>query len=106
MVEGKLSEAGVAGLMLEGGSRRHAAVRQAVASLGGTLEAYYFTFGTNDVLGIVELPDNSTAAALSLAFSAGGAVSAVATTPLLAPEEIDAAVAMHPDYTPPGSRDT
>jgi uncharacterized protein with GYD domain len=105
LVQGSLSHSGLTGLMEEGGTRRHLVVKQAVESMGGTLEAYYFSFGHSDVMGLVDLPDNTTAAALAIAFAAGGAVSSLATTPLLTPEEIDAAVAKHPDYSPPGGVD-
>jgi uncharacterized protein with GYD domain len=45
-----------------------------VESAGGRLEAYYFAFGPHDAVAIVELPDNVSAAALSIAASGGGAV--------------------------------
>ena len=77
-------------------------IKQAVESMGGTLEAYYFAFGHSDIVSLVDLPSNTAAAALAAAFAAGGAVSSLATTPLLTPEEIDEAAKLHPDYTPPG----
>ncbi len=55
-----------------------------------------------DRRGIVELPDNVTAAAMSLVVSAGGAV-AYKTTPLLTPEEIDEATKKTVAYQPPSS---
>ena len=106
MIQGSLSEAGVAGLIEEGGSRRHLVVKKAVESMGGTLEAYYFAFGHTDVIGVVDMPSNVAMAALATAFAAGGAVSGLATTPLLTPSEIDEAVKMHPDYTAAGDSST
>jgi len=51
---------------------------------------------------IADIPDHVSAAALSLTVGASGAVR-VSTTPLITPEEIDAAVKLHPDYRAPGA---
>jgi uncharacterized protein with GYD domain len=96
------TDQGTQGLLKDGGSKRRAAVERMVASVGGKVEAFYFTFGIRDAVVIAELPDNVTAAALSLAVSASGAV-AYKTTPLLTPEEIDQATKKRVDYRPPGS---
>ena len=93
---------GVKGVLKEGGSSRVAAAGKAAASLGGSFEAFYFTFGDDDAIVIADFPDHVSAAALSLTVAASGAVR-VSTTPLLTPEEIDAAAKMHPDYRPPGA---
>jgi uncharacterized protein with GYD domain len=58
-------------------------LRPAVDKVGGRIETIYYSFGEYDVLVICELPNDEAAAALSLAFSAGGAVKAFKTTPLL-----------------------
>lgn len=63
------------------------AVRPAVERLGGTIEGAWFAFGEYDVVVIVQFPDNVSAAALSLAVAAGGALKAQKTTPLLTVEE-------------------
>ena len=63
------------------------AVRPAIEKLGGKIETAWFAFGEYDVVVITELPDNVSAAAISIAFAGGGACKAVQTTPLLAPEE-------------------
>ena len=52
------NHSGVQGLLKEGGSSRREAVRQAVESLGGTLESLYFGFGDVDVYCVVTLPSN------------------------------------------------
>ncbi len=57
---------GVRGLMKEGGSARKAVVERAIKSLGGSLESMYFAFGDADAVLIADLPDNATAAAVSL----------------------------------------
>jgi uncharacterized protein with GYD domain len=70
---------------------RREAVRKVVEKLGGTLEGFWFAFGDYDVVLICHMPDNVSAAAFSMAVSAGGALKAGKTTPLLTAEEgIDA----------------
>ena len=73
----------------------------AVETLGGKLEATYYTFGQDDVIVIVDLPDNVAASALSLAVSASGLVR-TKTTPLLTVEEVDKALAKSVNYRAPG----
>ena len=50
---------------------RVAVVKLAEAA-GGRLEAWYFAFGQDDVIGIMDLPDNVAAASLSVAANAAG----------------------------------
>src|ERR1019366_8658327 len=80
---------------------RRAAVEQLIQAAGGTVESYYFVFGDQDVIVVVDLPDNATVAAVSLAMSASGGVS-TAVRVLLSPEEIDAAVTKTVEYRAPG----
>ncbi|MBI1791016.1 MAG: GYD domain-containing protein [Acidobacteria bacterium] len=68
------------------------AVRPAIEKLGGRIEAGWYAFGDYDVVTIVEMPDNVSAAAFSLAASAGGAVRTIKTTPLLSTAEAVAAM--------------
>src|SRR5512143_3640230 len=58
-------------------------VRPVIEKLGGSIETAYFAFGDADLVLIVELPDNPSAAAFSFAVGAGGAVRLFRTTPLL-----------------------
>ena len=92
---------GAKGLLKDGGSKRLAAGNAAIESLGGKVEAFYFAFGENDVVTIVDMPDAASAAAASIALAASGGVTG-RTTVLLSPEEIDAAVKKTVPYTPPG----
>jgi uncharacterized protein with GYD domain len=93
---------GVQGLRKEGGSARRAVLEQACASVGGALESFYFAFGEVDVVTIVDLPDNITAAGVALLVAATGKID-IKTTVLLSPEDIDAAVKVSGDYRAPGS---
>ena len=80
------------------------AVRPAVEKLGGKIESGYLTFGDYDLIAIVNMPDNVSAAAFSIAASAGGAVKAIKTTPLMTMEEGMEAMrkAAAAGYRPPG----
>ncbi len=101
LVNFKYTQDGLKGLFAEGGTKRRQATEQLVKSLGGKLEAYYYTFGYEDGFAVVDLPDNSSAASASLVVSASGAVSSSVTV-LLTPEEIDQAVKRSATYRPPG----
>ena len=59
------------------------AVRPAVERLGGKIQGAWFAFGEYDIVAVFEMSDNVSAAAISIAFSAGGAVKSVKTTPLM-----------------------
>ena len=93
---------GVAGVISEGGTARREVVSSAVKELGGSLEAFYFTFGDADVVAICDLPDNETAASFALQVSSSGRVS-VATTVLLTAEDVDRAVAKKSGWRAPGA---
>jgi uncharacterized protein with GYD domain len=98
----KYTNNGLQGLLKEGGSGRKAADEQLAGSMGGKVDAFYYAWGDIDGYLIVDLPDDASAAAISLAVSSAGAVT-ISTTPLITPEEMDAATQKHPDYRPPGS---
>jgi uncharacterized protein with GYD domain len=66
---------------------RVAAVRKAVEKLGGKVGSFWMTFGDYDLVGILEMPDNASAAAFAMAVAAGGACKNVKTTPLLSIQE-------------------
>ena len=82
---------------------RRQAIAPMVEKLGGRLESYWVAFGDYDSVVIVQAPDNVTAAALSLAASAGGALKAIKTTPLMTSEEAMEAMrkAASAGYRPP-----
>ena len=91
---------GLKGVLAKGGSARRTAADEAAKSVGGTFESFYFAFGGTDVYAVVELPDNTAAAALALAVSSGGGAT-VRTVVLLTPEDIDGATRRTVLYTPP-----
>jgi uncharacterized protein with GYD domain len=62
-------------------------LRPWLAQLGGKLESCWLAFGEYDALLICQLPDHTSAAALSMAASAGGTVKTIKITPLMSVEE-------------------
>jgi len=66
---------------------RTEALRPAIERLGGRMECAYMSFGEYDIMVVVDMPDNVSAAAFSIAAAAGGAVKAIKTTPLTTMEE-------------------
>jgi len=92
---------GTKGLLKDGASKRRAAVEEVAKALGGKVEAFYYAFGEPDVFVIVDVPDHASAAAVSLAVNASGAVR-LKTTVLMTPEEMDAATKKSVSYRPPG----
>ncbi len=101
LFQGAYTLEGVKGVLKDGGSKRRAAAQQALESVGGKVDAFYFAFGEDDVFTIVDVPDNVSVAAVSLAISATGGFRGK-TTVLLTPEEMDQATRKTVKYRPPG----
>ncbi len=93
---------GMQGLLREGGTSRRQVFDTIAREQGGTLETFYYAFGGSDLYMVFDLPDTTTAAAVSLAITAGGALS-ISTVQLITPEEIDIAVSKTVTYRPPGA---
>lgn len=98
---GSYTQEGYKGLMEEGGSSRIQAAKQALGSVGGSLEAFYFSFGEYDFYILVDLPDNVTTTAVTLAGNVSGTFN-IKGVSLLTPEELDEAVEKSVDFRPPG----
>jgi uncharacterized protein with GYD domain len=101
LYQGSYTQAGAQGLLKDGGTSRKDAVIKMVEAMGGTLETFYFAFGGADICAIADLPDDATAAALSIAVGAAGTIN-ITTTVLVDPEDIDAAAKKTVNYRPPG----
>jgi uncharacterized protein with GYD domain len=100
MFIGSYTTEGARGVLKEGGTGRRGAVMDLMTSLGGTVEGYYFAFGSDDVYIVVDLPGPEAAAAASLAVAASGAAS-LRTVVLLTPEELNAATKLKAPYRAP-----
>jgi uncharacterized protein with GYD domain len=84
---------------------RRIAAKQYIESVGGKLHGFWYAFGDHDAYNLWEAPDNVSMAAVSVAISAGGALSSLQTTALLTVEETLAALekATSVNYKQPGS---
>jgi uncharacterized protein with GYD domain len=100
LCQGSYTEQGLKGIVKEGGSKRREVVEQLTRDLGGKLEAFYFAFGGDDFVIILNLPSNVDMAAVALAAQASGAVKSRITV-LILPEEIDQAAKRQVNFRPP-----
>src|SRR4051812_4839446 len=92
---------GLRGLQKDTAARREAAAKVAVKSVGGKLEEFYFCFGKTDVICLLDMPDNASAAAMSSTISATGLVNGT-LTPLLTVKEMDKGLEKKTNYRGPG----
>jgi uncharacterized protein with GYD domain len=102
LFQAKYTTEGIHGLVRDSASGRRADVQAAVKALGGNVEVFYYAFGDDDVVTIVDLPDNIKAVALGLTTTGSGAVR-VRTTPLLTVEDVDEALEIKTQYRAPGA---
>ncbi len=102
LYQANYTSTGMQGLLKEGGTSRRQVFDDLAKEQGGALEAFYYAFGGADLYMVFDLPDATTAAAVSLVITAGGALS-ISTVQLITPEEIDAAVNKTVNYRPPGA---
>jgi uncharacterized protein with GYD domain len=102
LIQASYTTEGIHGLVGDSASGRRADVQAAVKAVGGKVEAFYYAFGDHDTIIILDLPDNVTAAAVSLTTSGTGTVR-VRTTPLLTVEEVDKALEIKLRYRAPGA---
>jgi uncharacterized protein with GYD domain len=101
LVHGSYTEEGWQGLLREGGSSRREAAARSLASVGGTLEAFYFAYGADNFYIIADIPDDVSAAAIAMAGNVSGTLN-VRMVALLTLEEVDRAASMAVDFRPPG----
>jgi uncharacterized protein with GYD domain len=92
---------GMRGLLKDTASGRRKAVEAAIGALGGKVEGFYYCFGKDDVMLIMDLPDNVAAASLSMTVASSGMVRG-RITPLLTVEEADKSLGVKIGYRPPG----
>jgi uncharacterized protein with GYD domain len=90
------------GVIKDGGTARQAAIEGLLASVGGSLDACYFSGSGAGVVLIVDVPDQASSTAVLYTTQASGAISSYSVTPLLTAAEVDAAMKLSPAYTPPG----
>src|SRR5258708_27722762 len=103
LFEARYTSEGAIGLAKEGGTGRRDAVKKHLDEIGGKFESMYFAFGDVDCVAIVDLPDNVSAAALSLAVNESGLIASKAIV-LLTPEDMDKAGKMKVHFMAPGRK--
>ncbi len=83
---------------------REAAAGKMIEAIGGKLHHFFFAFGTNDIVALIEVSDDKAMVAGSLLVAASGAVSGGSTTKLIsnadAMEAMGMAGAVAGSYTP------
>ncbi|WP_158284740.1 GYD domain-containing protein [Oricola cellulosilytica] len=91
--------------MVDNPQDREAAARPLVEAVGGKLHNLFFCFGAEDVIALIEAPDDKAMAAASFAVGASGAFSGGATTKLMtaaeAKEAMGAAKKAAASFKPP-----
>ena len=91
------------GAMTKSPEDRMEAIRPVLQRLGGKVINGYLSFGQFDVVVIVEMPTDVSAAAFAMASAGSGAIQASQITPLLTMEEATQAMTMaaSAEYAPP-----
>lgn len=69
--------------MVKNPQDRAAAVKPMIERAGGKLHGLWFAFGDSDIVAIAEMPNHVSAAAISMAIGATGAMSSYRSTPLM-----------------------
>ena len=92
---------GAAGLASRGGTARRDAVGKMLAEAGGSIDCFYYAWGDVDAYLVVDMPSDEAMVGVALSVNKSGATT-ITTTPLLTPEQVDAAAGAAPVYTSPG----
>lgn len=92
---------GLRELAAHGASARIEASKKLVAEAGGSIESFYFAFGSDDAFIVCDLPDNVAAAATAIAAGSSGVVVS-RMVPLLTAEEVDQATSRNLRMAGPG----
>ena len=92
-------------MLMKPGNRAEA-LRRLSSEVGGSLESLYFMFGDRDGFAVLDVPDATAAAAVSIAVESTGAFSHMETRQLMSPEELptmlEKAASARESYPPPG----
>ena len=101
---GRYTPDGLTGLAREGVLQRRGDIAKTIKSAGGKLEAFYYAFGDADFYMIFDVPDNISAAALSVVANQSGFVVTSKIIVLMTADEMDQAIrkAMTVEFLPPG----
>jgi uncharacterized protein with GYD domain len=101
LLRAKYTSQGIKGAVKEGFAAREKYVTGLIDTLGGKTEAWYYAYGPDDVIIIVDAEPTATQA-ISLAINQSGSVE-LTITPLITSAELDQARRKLPDYRAPGA---
>src|SRR5436305_15166960 len=91
--------------MIDNPGNRVAAVQKVGDSVGAKLEQFFWSFGDDDFLAIIDAPDDITAGALAVAVGSSGSLRNVRTIKLITAEEgrevLEKAKTAKQAYSPP-----
>lgn len=82
MFQGRYSSDAI-NAMMDNPQDREAAARPLIEAMGGTLHSFYFCMGQDDVIAIIEAPDDETMTAASMIIGGSGAFSGGSTIKLM-----------------------
>lgn len=92
MFQGRYSAAAIKA-MVDNPQDREAAARPLIEAVNGKLHHLFFCFGSEDVLALIEAPNDEAMASIALTVGASGAFSGGATTKLMTSAEAMKAMA-------------
>jgi uncharacterized protein with GYD domain len=78
--------------MVDNPQDRETAARALVEAAGGQMHGFFFCFGQDDLVAIVEFPDDTAMASCAMVLGASGALAGGATTKLLTSSEAQSAM--------------
>src|SRR5205807_9350137 len=94
--------------MIDNPGDRVAAVQKVAQAAGGKLEQFFWSFGDDDYLAIIDAPDDISAAAVSVAAGSSGSLRNLPTIELITRAEgrevLEKAKAAKTAYAPPGAK--
>ena len=78
--------------MVDNPQDRETAARALVEAAGGKMHSFFFCFGQEDVVAVLEFPNDGAMSACALVLGASGALAGGATTKLITSSEAQAAM--------------
>ena len=102
LVQAKYTAEGTKGLLKDSASGRRKAVEELLASIGGKLDEFYFTFGDDDAILIIDLQNADDALSIAVTVRASGMIQSK-MTPLISLDAVDRAIQRHVSFRPPGT---
>lgn len=102
LVQAKYTAEGTRGLLKDGATGRRKAVEELLASVGGKLDEFYFTYGDDDAILIIDLQNADDALSIAVTVRASGMIQSK-MTPLISLDDVDRAIQRHVSFRPPGT---